>query len=413
MRFNRHWADFARYLPALNNNFVEFAHSAAGLRNGLGEQADLNILDPASPHYFAPDVLYTAAFAVGTSKPNILTARDRSQTFVLGDSAGFSLQSGAITASHASYRPLVLAWQEKHCDVGLPLDVPTAAIRNPKSGYTSVKDCFDATFRNTEWVIKNRSIPVLTMCCVYQGSTTQEADKWATDMAPLQRQLEGIAIAGATRLDMASWIKRILDMIADGRFDRVRHIHFLGTNQPRFAVLATALQRGLRQALNRQINVTFDSSTSFTFVQKFGQIATGLLADGKSFRMTTQTLPGVAFGLNQGVLFPYRSPLADLCTVGDFMPGTSAFSNPVDAIGANMLSHHSVYAELSAIVQANRLVDMHQTGPNSAVPYNIILAVELINAIFCGGPAVGKSLAELKMLLAAKNRLHPDEDDRV
>jgi hypothetical protein len=395
--FRRHWADYARYLPALNQNFVRFAHSSDALRQGTVSQSDTNFLDPSTPLFFAPDVLYTAAFAVNDNQPNIITARDRDHTFVLGDSGGFSLISGAVKYSVSSFRQAVLEWQERECDAGLPVDIPTGALQKPQSGYSSVADCLDATIKNTEWMIQNRSNTRMTGLCVYQGRNKAEADRWATAMQPYQRQLEGMAIAGATRLQMADWVERIVKIAHEGQLEQLKHIHFLGTNQPRFAVLATALQRALRAYVSSDVRVTFDSSTSFTFVQKYGQVTTGLLANGSDFRMTDHTMPRRGGDFSPNTPFPYRSPLADLHTIGDFMPGRNFAQSAVDSKGANMLSHHSVYAELSAIIQANRLVDMAQQAGKSVVPYGLTKAVELIDQVFRRG-GDPKALSDLKAL---------------
>ncbi len=286
MKFKLYWADYARYLPAPNKPFVEFAEqpTTAPIKKRLpkGVRArHLNFQDERSPFFCWPDSLFTATFAVGNTKPTIISKRDRSKTFVLGDSGGFSLISGAIPYSMASWRQATLAWQEAECDVAIIVDVPTRAIDNPASGYSSLQQCLDATIDNTKFAINNRTRADLKLLAVYQGRKKPEADAWAAATQVYQPHLEGMAIAGHTRLEIADWITRFRDMMDRSLFDTVRHIHFLGTSQPRFAVLATALQRALRKHVRNDIDVTFDSSTSFTFVHKFGQIITGLEASSK------------------------------------------------------------------------------------------------------------------------------------
>ncbi|MBB3967330.1 hypothetical protein [Rhizobium metallidurans] len=392
MNFDRLWADYARYLPAPNENFVKFAEqsSSTALKSRLptGVLArHLNFLKPSSPLFSWPDILFTATFAVDKTADTIITRRDRQTSFVLGDSGGFSMISGAIKHSMASWREATLRWQERDCDVGIIVDVPTRAIEVPASGFKSFQQCLDQTIRNAEFAINARSRSDLKLLAVYQGRTKAEADRWADVMQRYQLQFEGMAIAGHTRLNIHEWVPRLIGMIERGTFETVRHIHFLGTAQPKFAVLATALQRALRRHVRTDINVTFDSSTSFTFVQKYGQITTGL--DAGSFRMTEHIMPSRPADFEPSAPFPYRGPLADRCRLGDFMPGTDPAKNPADSVGNNMLSHHSVYAELSAILQANRLVDMAQAGKNSLVPHGIALAVDRIDRAFaCDGKAV-------------------------
>lgn len=308
----------------------------------------------------------------------------------------------------ASWRQATLEWQEKECDVGIIVDVPTRALDVPTSGFTSFQECLDRTIDNMKFALDARTASSLKLLSVYQGRTKAEAETWAKAVAPYQSQFEGMAIAGHTRLDMADWVQRFRRMMDQGMFDNVSHIHFLGTGQPRFAVLATALQRALRKHVRSDMWITFDSSTSFTFTQKHGQIITGLHADRDTFRMTSHTMPSRGREFDPSVPFPYPSPLADKCAIGDFLPGTDPAKNPADSIGNNMLSHHSVFTELSAIMQANRLADMAQEGKNAILPFHIQRAIGLIDQAIGG---CGKAMTDLRKFLdKAAPDPHADEE---
>jgi hypothetical protein len=404
MDFRKVWADYALYLPAVNKSYVHDAAKPtdAVLRARLPQgvtAADFNILDEASNLVYWPNTLYTATFAVRDKAPDIIKSRDRSSTFVLGDSGGFSLQNGAIKMAPALFRQEVLKFHERDCDIGIPVDLPTASIGNPKSGVMSFQQCLDTTIANTEFVIQNRSVKRVRFLTVYQGRDHNEAKHWAKAMEAYH--LEGMAIAGKTRLDMWFWVARIVDMLNRSKFDHVTHIHFLGTSQPAFAVLATALQRALRKHVRENITVSFDSSLAFTFVQRFGQVTTGLAATESGFRLTNHTMPKRGLEFDPAAPFPYRGPLADRCTNGDFMPGTNPAKAAVDKVGNMMLSNHAVYAELSAILQANRLADMKQRGTNALMPYSLSRCVELIEEAFAG-PATGRALTNLRKIMLRK-----------
>lgn len=104
MKFHELWRDYALYLPAPSENFARFAASptTASLKTRLpsGLSAKhLNFLQTKSPLFCWPNALFTATFAIGKSHPTIISNRDRSSTFVLGDSGGFSLIRGAIKHS--------------------------------------------------------------------------------------------------------------------------------------------------------------------------------------------------------------------------------------------------------------------------------------------------------------------------
>jgi hypothetical protein len=385
--FTNLWADYALYLPAPNDKYAKFAHQPAGAFNkrlpkGI-KPADFNILAGRTKLFRWPNALYTAAFGIHDKGDTIFSSPDWQFNFVLGDSGGFSLISGAVFASLASFRPLVLEWQEKCCHVGIIVDVPTRALNNPASGYTSFDICLNATIKSIEFAVAKRSRSDLRLLNVMQGRTITEAGRWYEAVVPYQDQLEGLAIGGHTRLNMWFWIGRILNMIERGLFDRVTHIHFLGTAQPGFAVLATALQRALRKYIRQGITVTFDSSTAFRVAQAYGQITTGLGFDKKKLWLQNYTLPQRGAEVDRAGPFPFRSPLGDICSVGDFLPGVDPYKPATDAVGEQMISNHAMFMELSAILQANRLADMGQQA-NSAISYDLRQAVQAIDKIFAG-----------------------------
>lgn len=411
MKFANLWADYALYLPAPNQNYAHFSAKTAAtslsarLPRGV-KPKDFDFLRDTSKLFCWPNALYTAAFAVGDNQPDMIGARDRTTSFVLGDSGGFSLISGAVKFSQVSFRKEVLLWQERCCDVGIILDVPTRSLDVPKSGFTSLGECLRRTKDNLKFAKNHRSNASLRLLSVHQGRNHKEAKFWCKEIADLP--LEGLAIGGHTRLDMWFWAARFVEMLDARKFDHVTHIHFLGTSQPTFAVLATALQRALRKYVRTDISVSFDSSLGFAIAQRNGQITTGLVPTNGGFRLSNHTLPARGGEFNPAAPFPYRSPLADLCSNGDFMPGTDPAKAAIDTVGNIMVSNHAVYSELSAILQANRLADMAQQGQNSAVAFSLQRCIALIDEIFAGGQS-GKALTSLRQIMAKKT-LDLDED---
>ncbi|AOF91613.1 hypothetical protein [Sinorhizobium sp. RAC02] len=415
MNFAKLWADYALYLPAPSQNYAHFAAKIATaelstrLPHGI-KPRDFDFLSSKNKLFHWPNALYSAAFAVGDKQSDMIGTRDRSESFVLGDSGGFSLISGAVKFSQVSFRKEVLLWQEQCCDVGIILDVPTRSLDVAQSGVASFDECLSRTKDNLKFTTENRASTSLRLLSVYQGRNHKEAKLWCDEISDLP--LEGLAIAGHTRLDMWFWAKRFVEMLDAGKFDHVTHIHFLGTSQPSFAVLATALQRALRKYVRNDIAVSFDSSLGFSIAQRNGQITTGLTATDSGFRLTSHTLPARGGEFNPGAPFPYRGPLADLCSNGDFMPGTDPAKAATDTVGNMMISNHAVYSELSAILQANRLVDMAQQGKNSVVPYSIHRCIQLLDEAFAGTVS-GKALTNLRKIMTKKPLESEDEIDRV
>lgn len=411
--FDKLWSDYARYLPAVNGTYARFGaqRMTSEMKARLPVRtrpADLDFLNSRSNLTYWPHLLYSAMFGVDDKEqPTIVSRRDRKTSFVFGDSGGYAVIGGSLQYSQASFRQAVLEWQERDCDVGVILDVPTRALMIPKSGYTSLQECLDRTIANLRWALDHRSSSSLKLLNVMQGRSHQEARFWLQKVAPYKA--DGLAIAGDTRLDMWFWLARFREMLDNHEFDHIRHIHFLGTSQPAFAVLATALQRAMRQHVRPDISVTFDSSLAFRVAQQFGQFTTGLSLGRDGFKLTSQKLARKGGLVNRNAPFPFSSPIGDRCTVGHFLPGQDSQCAALDETGVQLLSNHAVYAELSAILQANRLVDMGHDGPNSPVPWSVRAGVEAVHEIIAGT----KFDVVLKKSKQFLNCISADEPDRL
>lgn len=383
--------DYARFLPAVNNTYARWA-----ARNGISSNTrkptesissqELNFLDIKSKLYHYDGALYTAAFGVFDRGPTIISQRLRSETFLLGDSGGFSLISGAVRVPMHQFRRLVLDWQEANCDVGVALDVPTRSLDDPRSGYTKFEACLDDSEDNLKFLVASRTRSDLLLLNVLQGRNHKEARAWLKRVAPYK--LDGYAIAGHTRLDLHFWCKQFRTMIDNNAFDHVRHLHFLGTGEPGFGVLLTALKRALYTLLGRPIEITFDSARAFRIAQANKIISLGLkLSSARgtgtpdAFAFRNWQLPRDGGLVDRTVPFPFASPLGERCTVGDFMPGADPLKPAFDSTGLNMLSNHEVYVEIASIIQANRLTDLAQAD-QSLVPWHIQKGVEAIMGFF-------------------------------
>ncbi|WEJ32838.1 hypothetical protein [Devosia sp. SD17-2] len=374
--------EHALFLPAPNFNFANAVMNPAPrpLPGGL-TMADLNFLQSTSSLFTYEAVLYSAAFGVGQLNPTMITTRDRLSTTVVGDSGGFSVIGGSIKTPHKIFRVQVLQWQERNCDVGIVLDVPTRSLNVQGSGYTQFDQCLNQTEQNTQYAISNRSRADMIICNVMQGRDHAEADAWFKRMSPYQRHLEGIALAGDTKQDMWFWNDRLIQMRDAGLLDRLQWIHVLGTAQPGFGVMLTGLQKAMRKHLKRPIRISYDSARAFRNVQANHIITRGLRETGRDFSLWPYQFSKSASALDRSKPFPFPSPLGDLCTYGDFNPGNPNRLGGWDATGLMMLSNHEVYKEVQAIAEANRLADAEVTV-GGGTPWHVRRSWEAFDLIW-------------------------------
>jgi hypothetical protein len=377
--------DHAIFTPALNSNFARFtagssSHVVRALPNG-GSADQLNYLDPASPFFHYHAGLYSAAFGVYDRGPTIVSQRDRLRTIIFGDSGGFSAISGALPEPFSSFRAKSLAWLEAHCDVGLILDDPTRSLDVAGGTSKRFQDCLDTTIESIRFAIDNRSSAHLRLLTVMQGRNSQEAQAWARAVAPYQRDFEGIALAGNTKLDLALWCTQLIKMRDAGVIDRLGWIHVLGTTRPGFGVMLSGLQRALRKHLKASITISYDSSLAFRIVQANKQITTGIVYDREQIRFLRYQIPDHWSAWDRDARFPFSSPLGDICRISDFNPANQNSATGWDTLGMQMLTNHEVFKELMALREAN-LLALAETSDRGQMPWHIRKAWEGFDKIF-------------------------------
>jgi len=386
---------YARFTPAFNDKYACFAvekprRHKGRLPKGLSP-ADFNPFHHKTKLFYYPNALYSGIFGVGSAVPDIFNQRAGHRGLRIADSAGFSFITNP-KYSEVSWRKLLLQWQEAYFDVGIILDIPTRAITVPGNGYDSYDMCLARTLDNLHFAKDNQSNPDMKLLSVYQGRDGAEAKDWAKAVAPYP--LQGMAIAGDTRLDIAFWLRMILAMIDRGQFDHIAHIHVLGTTQLSIAVMLTAMKRALRRLLGRPLEITFDSSLAFSVAQKYGRISTHPRPSTNGLTVGQHTIPLHPGEFDPDAAFPYRSPIADRCRMRDFLPRTVLGEPALDSVGAHLVSNHTLYMDLCAIVEANRLVDMGQDGDRSPVPIPLQQSIRLIHQA-CSDARTGEALSGL------------------
>ena len=86
----------------------------------------------------------------------------------------------------------------------------------------------------------------------------------------------GWALAGDTgwRGGVGAVVKQVMMMRDEGAFEVGQDwMHVLGVSQSKWAVLLTAIQRGIRAKCNSNFRVSFDSASANILAGKFQQVA--------------------------------------------------------------------------------------------------------------------------------------------
>jgi hypothetical protein len=317
--------DYAVFLPALSgfyatyvgkqrhdSTYVDPARIPADFENGI---EGLNWLNPDAAYFPYHWALYSAGHAEldvnkHSPKEDMIRNRDRSRSFVLGDSGGFQIGKGVWEGDWKNptcpkaqkKRELVLRWMDAYMDYGMILDIPAWVCRSPAgreaTGITTYMEAVEGTYINNDYFMKNRT-GACKFLNVLQGENHGEAEDWYQrmkkycDPRQYERPFNGWAMGGQNMCDVHLILKRLVALRFDGLLEEGLHdwMHFLGTSKLEWACLLTDIQRAVRKYHNPNFTVSFDCASPF-LASANGQIYIQTEIENKS-KWTYRMVPSV------------------------------------------------------------------------------------------------------------------------
>ena len=403
--------DYARFLPALSgfyatyvgkqryDEYVDKSRIPSNFTNGI---ESLNYLNDQEGQFQYQWTLYSAGHAEldvnkHAPKEDMIRNRDRSNTWVLGDSGGFQIGKGVWEGDWKNpncpkaqkKRDAVLRWMDAYMDYGMILDIPAWVCRSPAgreaTGITSYMEAVEGTYINNDYWIANRT-GACKFLNVLQGENHTEADDWYDRMKkycdPKQypdNHFNGWAMGGQNMCDVHLVLKRIVTMHFDGLLEKGIHdvMHFLGTSKLEWACLLTDIQRAVRKNYNENFTATFDCASPFLATAN-GQIYIQNETEDRS-KWTYRMVPSVddkkyardnrVFRdavISDGVFKNFEdSPLtaelkvSDVCTYapGDLNKIGKEGKTSWDSFSYAIQMGHNVWSHINAVQEANRQYD--------------------------------------------------------
>jgi hypothetical protein len=289
--------DYAVFLPALSGfyatyvgkqrhdpNYVDLARIPKDFDRGI---EGLNWLNPDKayfPYYWS---LYSAGHAEldinkHSPKEDMVRNRDRSRSFILGDSGGFQIGKGVWEGDWKNpncpkaqkKRELVLTWMDAYMDYGMCLDIPAWVARSPAgrkaTGINTYMEAVEGTYINNDYFMNNRT-GACKFLNVLQGENHADADDWYQrmkkycDPKQYERPFEGWAMGGQNMCDVHLVLRRLVELRFDGLLEKGLHdwMHFLGTSKLEWACMLTDIQRAVRKYHNENFTISFDCASPF------------------------------------------------------------------------------------------------------------------------------------------------------
>lgn len=403
--------DYAIFLPALSSffssfiskqqldpNFISSTRVPAGFENGV---EGMNWFNKTQAYFNYQWSLYSAGHAEldvnkGPGRDEMVRARDRKNTFVLGDSGGFQIGKGVWEGNWkdpncpkaAKKRSQVLTWMDTYMDRGMILDIPGWTHRIPNgrknTGITCYDDAVTATQINNEYFMRNRNGNCLFLN-VLQGENHREADDWYDKMKkycdPKQysQPFNGWSMGGQNMCDVHLLLRRLVALRFDGLLEPGLHdwMHFLGTSKLEWAMLLTDVQRAVRKYHNENFTISFDCASPFLATAN-GQIYHNIRikdrgrwsydmtasVDNKKYAKDTRSFADAV--LQDKILDCFiESPISERLQIKDICVYAPGDLNKIgkegktswDSFSYILQMSHNVWTHINSVQEANRQYD--------------------------------------------------------
>ena len=403
--------DYAVFLPALSGfyatfvgkqrheEYVETSRIPQHFTNGV---ESLNWLNADQGLFEYNWTLYSAGHADlditrDSPKEDMIRNRDRSSSWLLGDSGGFQIGKGVWegdwkdpTCPRAKKkREQVLAWMDAYMDYGMILDIPAWVARSPAgvkaTGISTYQEAVNATRINNDYFMANRN-GNCKFLNVLQGENHADAEDWYQQMKdycdPVKypdNHFNGWSMGGQNMCDVHLVLKRIVTLYFDNLLQTGIHdvMHFLGTSKLEWATLLTDIQRAVRKNYNENFTITFDCASPFLATAN-GQIYIQNETEDRS-KWTYRMVPSVddkkyatdnrGFRdtvISDGIFKNFEdSPLTDGLKVSDVCTYAPGDLNKIgkegktswDSFSYAIQMGHNVWSHINAVQEANRQYD--------------------------------------------------------
>ena len=400
--------DYAIYLPAVNDSFA--SGTLKTLKDNRPFPPDLEISDLIfwnrnNKLWHYSHILHSAGLhPVGSQPDNAVTRAGKTDCVLLGDSGGYQIGTGKIKgyqafeagmdakAAEAAWadayfvKKWIVDWLELHTDYAMTIDMPLWATL-PKGLDSPFHKCslqrlMEMTVENLQFINARRQNRTKWLN-VIQGLDEQTTLAWWN--AVKWFNCSGYALAGAAGIagGIANLLRTVLTMRDDGAFeDEHNWIHVLGVSTPKWAILLSAIQRGLRITANSNLQISYDSATPFQAggIREEVALMPEFSSRPNDWAIRFETAPQSASYVGRYEPFPYASPIGSKLTLGDLnVRGGDWQERSFDTVSNLLLCNHNCWILLEAFRQANELAFATN---RSAVPVQWSSCIDFIENIF-------------------------------
>ena len=204
---------------------------------------------------------------------------------LFGDSGGFQIGNGKLKGldglvsgmtggaacsawRHSSYvREWIVDWLETYTNYAMTIDMPLWATSARKSDSPfhrcTHEQLTQLTVENLEYIDSRRQGRTKWLN-VIQGLDPAGMIKWWNAVKWFDCAGYAFSVESAKTTGLRGILEPLLVLRDEGAFEKGRDwLHMLGSSSVRWAVMYSAIQRGIRSSVNSNLRVSFDSSSPF------------------------------------------------------------------------------------------------------------------------------------------------------
>jgi hypothetical protein len=437
---------YAVYLPAISNFFAGYIGRQKYKTRGYIQDErvpaafergveGLNWMSKAEGYFYYKHNLYSAGHAnLDTSKHSIKEAmireRNRTDSWLLGDSGGFQIGKGVWQAdwkdphcaAALAKRKEVLAWMDAYMDYGMILDIPAWVRKTERgraaSGISTFDEAIQATSINNEYFMRNRT-GACKFLNVMQGGNHKESEDWYQRMKkfcdPKQYEspFNGWACGSQIACDPHLTLKRLITCRFDGLLEPGLHdwIHVLGNSDMEWVLLLSDMQRAIRKYHNPKLTISYDCASPFV-ATVHGQLYNDIIGDNpkhwrfpnewaiddKKYANDNRSFKDVAeqdehFARFVDSPISSRLKISDICVYssGDLNKLGKVSKNSWDSFSYALQMAHNVWMHTETTQEANRRYDAGlypsvmttaTSGRKSTLYFDRLYCSDIINDIW-------------------------------
>lgn len=399
--------EYAVYLPAVNTNY---ARTLTKLPEGRSLPSGLTLDDLAfwkkdSKLWHHEHFLHSVGqYSVGANPSNAITWRASHEACLFGDSAGFQIGNGSLgglkgvtkrmagDAACAAWRqsPKVREWivgyLETYTNYAMTIDMPlwatTSVGKDSPFHNCTQEQLTQLTVENLEYIDARRQGRTKWLN-VIQGLDAAGMIKWWNAVKWFDCAGYAYSVESAKTTGLRGVLEPLLVMRDEGAFDKGHDwLHMLGSSSVPWAVMYTAVQRGIRGSANSKLRVSFDSSSPFqqACIPELNTKSPRFGINLKGWGFGNESAPQSHLHVGSDKPLPFSSPLADMLTLGDLNVNSDQYAaNHFDQLSHLYLMNHNIWVYLTGFQSAN---DLAFASDCSQVPLVLAQCIDAIEEAF-------------------------------